>query len=806
MNAQPTTVSFRVFTDPAGARFAVDGIIYTSAANFQWPAGSKHYVRFVQDAQLNPSAFVFTDPSTPTLAPVQVTADGASVYAFSGFTDAHGLLVPGSDPNQVVTADPAVPSLMIGVSLTYRVLLNFFDNPPATSPPSCGAPGSISNKEFRVGLVYIGSQCFWNNAILYFPANSTLQLNAFPFPGFVFSGWSSNLGSSNAYLTNYVLKGPVTIAPRFEPAKRVRFETSPIGLQALVDRTPTPTLSSLDPSTPCPHNEGLPVTVPSTVAALCRGDFDFAPGSAHLVGALTPQYDRTGNLWVFDSWGSGQGQNAIYTADFNTASADTVLIKFVPGVQASFVTSPTGLKLNIDGRSNWPAYNFVWGSGTSHQVSALAEQFDSQGRKFTFRNWSNGGGVTQSFTVDSTSATSLRMIANYDGLARVAVQTSPPGLKVQIEGADCQTPCSFDRANGTQLRISAPASIAASPDTRLDFSNWSDGGASDHLYTLGSDSQILTASYNTSYRLTAASDPANAITYTFDPVAPDMFYPAATQINVTAEAKPGFKFRRWAGDLSGTYASGTLTMYGPHSVLALADRIPYIAPAGVHNLAGDTPDGTVAPGSLIAITGESLAPNEETGRVNPLAQTIGGVTVTLADRLLPLVSVSPQQVTAQLPSDLSGGDYTLQIHSAGQPDVSGNFTVARNSPGLLVTLSGGIQYCTCMHGDGTPVTSDSPAKRGETVMLLGTGFGPYASPMVDGFFPPDPASALSDSVQLSIGAATGIPPSWAGAASGYTGLTATRFKITDDLPGSTTLPITVTVNGKISNTVMLPIE
>ncbi|MDQ6760502.1 MAG: hypothetical protein M3Z32_11665 [Acidobacteriota bacterium] len=794
--AQSSIVSFRVFTEPLGARFSVDGIIYTGDAKFQWPTGSKHLVRFIQDA-LPPAAAVVNGVSQATFAPVQLSPDGAAVYSFGGFSDAAGLLSPGSDPNQFVTADASVPYLKISVSLSYRVLLNFLDLPGSATPPSCGAPGNIPAGEFRVGLVYINSQCYWNSAILYYPAGSTLQLNAFPYPGFVFTGWSGNLGEGSGYLRSYVLNGPVTLAPMFQAAKRVRFETVPLGLQVLVDRTPAPTLSLDDPNTPCPHNEGLPVTVPSTVAALCRGDFDFAPGSAHMVGAVSPQYDLHGNIFVFDSWGAGQGQNAIYTADSNAATPDKVIVTFVPGVQASFVTSPPGLKLNIDGRDSGPSYNFTWASGSTHQLSAPAEQFDSQGRKFTFRSWSNGAPSGQTLTVDAGVSSNVRLIANYDGLGRVVVQSSPGALKIQVDGADCSTPCTVDRVAGTSLRVTAPSLIALDDDTRLEFSNWSDGAPVDHQYTLTSESRILTATYSPSYRLRASSDPGNSVKYTFDPATPDMFYPSATQVNVTAESEPGFKFRRWAGDLAGTVPSGILVMSRPHSIVALSDRIPYIAPAGVRNAAGDTPDGAVAPGSLIAITGESLATREETGRVNPLAQTIAGVTVTVSDRLLPLVSVAPQQLIAQLPSDLPDGDYTLQVHSAGQPEVTGTFKIARNAPGLFSSK--------LSHEDGTPMTAENPAKRGEMVTVLGTGFGPYTARVIDGFFPFQPPPAIADSVQVFVGDVS-VTPAWSGAAAGRTGLTATRFKITDDIPGGGNVALTITVNGKPSNTVLLPIE
>lgn len=340
---------------------------------------------------------------------------------------------------------------------------------------------------------------------------------------------------------------------------------------------------------------------------------------------------------------------------------------------------------------------------------------------------------------------------------------------------------------------------------RLDFSGWSDGGTLDHIYTLGPDSQVLTGAYNTSYRLTPSADPANSANYTFDPVSPDMFYPADMQVNVSVQAKAGFRFRRWDEDLSGTYSAGTLMMSSPHSVLALMDRVPYISPAGVRNIAGETPDGTVAPGSLIAIVGESLAAAQETGRVNPLAQTLAGVTVTIGERYLPLVSVSAQQIVAQLPSGLAEGGYTLQVHSSGQPDISADFTVARNAPGLLSTVVDGTWYGVVLHEDGSAVAADSPAQHGEIVTLLGTGFGPYAAAVVDGFFPQTPPPGLADSLQLAVDGTT-VATDWAGAASGYTGVAAARFKISDDMPHGGNVQLKVIVNGKTSNAVMLPVQ
>jgi len=179
--------------------------------------------------------------------------------------------------------------------------------------------------------------------------------------------------------------------------------------------------------------------------------------------------------------------------------------------------------------------------------------------------------------------------------------------------------------------------------------------------------------------------------------------------------------------------------------------------------------------------------------------------VTVSDRVLPLLYVSPQQINAQVLSDLPDGDYTLQVHSPGQPDVSANFTVARNSPGLFGQSMNSQTYAIATHADGTPITPASPAQAGETISLLGTGFGPYTTPVIDGFFPPNPPPALVDSVSVSAGGQTAAPI-WAGAAPGFAGITLTTFQIPAAMTGSGTVQVTVNVNGATSNAVMLPIQ
>jgi uncharacterized protein (TIGR03437 family) len=110
-----------------------------------------------------------------------------------------------------------------------------------------------------------------------------------------------------------------------------------------------------------------------------------------------------------------------------------------------------------------------------------------------------------------------------------------------------------------------------------------------------------------------------------------------------------------------------------------------------------------------------------------------------------------------------------------------------------------------LHEDGSPVTPARPARRGEQVRLLGTGVGPYDRRTIDGFaVPAVPLITLVDTTEVVAGDLR-LPAVWAGAAPGLTGVTAVRFRIPSEL-GSGAPELRVSVNGKLSNAVVLPVE
>jgi len=793
-----TSSTITISASPAGPSFLVDGTLYHMTATLNWPEGSEHTVVFLTDPPV---------AGQTTSALVQTSLDGGTKWAFNGWVDNQGLIQPADDPIQVITANPAITTLTAQVTVSYRVNVLYYSsgNPNASStPPTCGAPGALPAGVSRPGVVYVDSQCFWSSVVLFEPANSTLTLNAYPYPGYVFTGWALNSQSPSPFLAQVTVNEPFNITPYFEPGTLVSFLTSPLGLNLLIDHTPVPTRTVSDVPA-CPYNETQQLAVQIGFPGVCFGDFYFAPGSTHFISGVSPQMDQQGKWWVFSGWSNGDAANSLYQAP-NNITPVVLTGDYVAGAHVAFLTSPSGLHLTVDGQSNLPSYDFIWGLGTTHQVSAAATQTGSNGRQYTFQNWSNGGsGGAQTYTVDQTAVNSgYQMTASYSELSRIVVQSLPAGLTLQVDGASCVTPCNVDRQSGATVQVTAPTQISLGQGTRLDFGSWSDGGASSHTVTVSQNYSGLTVSYNGFYQLSASSNPGNGSAFQFSPSSSDMFYAQGTQVAVTAVANSGFKFGHWTGALSGSFPSGAVTLSAPQAVVAQMITVPYIAPTGILNGVGQTPSSAVAPGSIISIYGQSLAASVQLGPVNPLSQNIAGVTVTVNDLILPLLFVSPQQINAQLPSSLADGNYTVEVQPAGQTEISGAFTVARNAPGIFFQTINSVNYATALHPDGSLVTTASPAAAGETISLLGTGFGPYQKTVLDGFFPPNPPPAVEDSVDLSVGGVKATSKSTA--APGFTGMDLTQFQVPAGLPSGKPVPVLVSINGVDSNTVMLPLQ
>ncbi|HEX7569332.1 MAG TPA: hypothetical protein VF492_02390, partial [Verrucomicrobiae bacterium] len=567
--------------------------------------------------------------------PATTQVDQRTKYVFNDWEFAGGAF----QFNPVtVTANPAIPEYRAVFNVLYELSVVFF---PCPDSSNCQSPGTVS----------VNGTPYNSTADVYLPANSTVVLQAFPNPGYVFVGWQTTGKQTVMGFQNTVtMTSPLNVYPIFQPARKVNLATDPAELTLLADRAPVPTPVALD----------------------------WAIGSVHTVGANSPQRDNFGKWWAFQSWSDGGELNHAYTVA-SSSMPTSLTAKYVAAAGVSILTLPVGLKIKVDGQYNaLDPYYFAWGIGEKHHLEAPAQQTDAQGRVWQFSSWSNGGPATQDMVVPADAeANGLRLTATYTPLTKLTVGSSLAGLSVNLDGVACSTPCETLRAPGTQVRVSAPASVPQGDGARADFDGWP-GTAGDLVVTLGDGAVTWNANYHLLNRLSAVSDPVNGAVWTVLPASADGFYLANANVALSLMAQPGYKFRRWDGDLSGTIPSGVVTMSAPRVVKALLDPVPYVAPAGVSNAAGTTPQPGVAPGGIVSIFGANLAAQTLVAPDGMLPQTMGGLTVRVGDRILPLFFVSPQQINAQVPDDLATGDYVLTISPASGPEVRAPFTVVRN--------------------------------------------------------------------------------------------------------------------------------
>ena len=747
----PTTLT-RVFCLPEGPEFYVDGGVYARAMSAFWPIGSKHTLNVPQGT-----------------GGISFNADASIQFSFIGWQWSGGAFEGSSI---TVTADPGIQQYVANFSTQYKFGIQYFS---CSDAASCAAsPGIILVN----GIPISSDTSSWQ------APGTGMILQAVPNPGWIFAGWRAGPNQSILGFQNSItLNVPMTVYPIFVRAKTINFATNPANMKLYAD--------------------GVLLETPASL--------QWGEGTVHSIAAFAAQNDDVFQPWIFTSWSDGGSLSHSYTAG-NTLAPETITANYTAGVHASFLTIPGALSLTIDGLTLPPPYTFIWGIGTTHKLQAPLQQTDALGGVWSFSKWDDGNtSSSRSLTISAGSqAMGVSFIAMYTGQSRLTVNSTVAGLPVTLDGAACTTPCSVLRPVGTQVHVSAPASVPQGDGSRQDFLGWSTSGGSpvpgDWVAALNAPAVTINATYHLMNLLTTTANPPAGAQWSILPGSPDGFYDSQTQVSVAATPRPGYKFANWTGDLAGTAPSGTLTMTVPRNVVAQLNSVPYISSPALDNAAGVTPQQTVAAGSAASIFGLNLASTTAIGPSSPLVQTLAGATVHIGANYLPLYFASPTQINVQVPPDLALGQQTITVSTQGMPDVSGNFLVARNAPGLFPLMLGGQSYALALHEDGTLVTPDAPATKGELLTVYGTGFGPtdharpfgFPVPATPPYLVVDPVSALVGASTLTVESAYALP--------GSIGVDAVQFRLDGSVPSGSNSIVQLVVNGVKSNTLPLPVK
>lgn len=226
---------------------------------------------------------------------------------------------------------------------------------------------------------------------------------------------------------------------------------------------------------------------------------------------------------------------------------------------------------------------------------------------------------------------------------------------------------------------------------------------------------------------------------------------------------------------------------------------PRISAGGVVSAASLS--GALAPGSLISVFGSNLAFEAAAAPGPRLPTALSGTEVRLNGRPVPLVSVSPGRIDAQLPYGVTG-PATLGVH-APNSSVEISLFLARAAPAIVHETDGSNSVPSIVRlSTGDLITIDSPAKRGEAMAVRVTGLGAVNGDIDAGDpCPAWPPLTAREAVEIRIGDVV-LKSSFAALSPGRVGVYEVNVRIPLDLRNGV-YDLRVTAGGISSDPVKL---
>ncbi len=352
------------------------------------------------------------------------------------------------------------------------------------------------------------------------------------------------------------------------------------------------------------------------------------------------------------------------------------------------------------------------------------------------------------------------------------------------------------------LLVTTSATMSAAPQ-QLQFSAVQGGG------TTAAQTVTVTASGTTPTSFTIQTDTGTA-----------GYYSAPSWLNVTplSGSTPAVLMVTAS---PGTLPPGTLTArirvvpnqtQTPTAITVTftitAATVPSISPGGlvIASSFGGMP--TVGPGTYIEIYGQNLAPaTADWGKlfVNNVAPTsVQGVGVKINGEAAFVDYVSPGQINALVPGDLSAGPAQVVVSNAQGSSAPFTVNVAAQQPTLLAPDSfviSGKQYVAAFLPDNVNAlpagaiagVTSRPAKPGETLVFYGLGFGAVSPNVPVGTIAPAQQTNLNTPLHFLFNQTPGKIV-YSGLASGFVGLYQFNVQV-PQVADNDAVPLTFTLGG-----------
>jgi uncharacterized protein (TIGR03437 family) len=210
------------------------------------------------------------------------------------------------------------------------------------------------------------------------------------------------------------------------------------------------------------------------------------------------------------------------------------------------------------------------------------------------------------------------------------------------------------------------------------------------------------------------------------------------------------------------------------------------------------PNNQVTPGQIVSIFGSNLlgsnvpASGPAVASGLPLPRQLGpsNTAVNACGSDIPLFSAFPGQINAQLPWECPAtGSTPIAVTVGGQTTASQTVNLAPAAPGIFTINSTGTGDGVILHADNSLVSSASPAKGQEQIMIFCTGLGPTNPSFATGSAATG-ANTTASPVMVTIGGQNATVVQ-SGLAAGFVGLYQVNAIVPSGLSGSQSVLITV---------------
>ncbi|HUB82347.1 MAG TPA: hypothetical protein VMB03_26300 [Bryobacteraceae bacterium] len=232
---------------------------------------------------------------------------------------------------------------------------------------------------------------------------------------------------------------------------------------------------------PCPANQlgwvSVNNQIPNTVQPGQPWTSWMSGGSTALLGA------PGSSTWIFQGWQIGNNPlitntGPQYTVTVNSPTVATAV--FIPAKNVTFLTNPPNLTFYVDG--GLTSYNVYtdapetveMADGSSHSVTGLSLTNDSNGKRWVFGSWSDGGAQTHTYVVGS-GFNPETLTCNYAAAAYPTFVTLPAALDLVVDNLVLPPPYSYIWGVGSTHTVTATSPQTDAQGVAWVFQSWDDG-------------------------------------------------------------------------------------------------------------------------------------------------------------------------------------------------------------------------------------------------------------------------------------------------------------------------------------------